>query len=117
VSARRYSSLLISLATPIFTAASPYLLRVARLGSVEIQEQLGQCLGIFDLAHLRCDLVPGPTDELELFGALRTGLAALEALGEEEVHSLAAEAGSRVEGRHRLPGPACQARLLRHRSP
>src|SRR5256885_3742783 len=117
VSATRYSSVLISLATPIFKAASPYLVRVVRLGSVEIQEQPGQCLGIFDLAHLRCDLVPGPTDDLELFVALRTGFAALEALGEEEVHSLAAEAGSRVEGLHRLPGPACQARLLRELSP
>src|SRR5207244_10730109 len=53
----------------------------------------------------------------EPFCTSRIGPAALEALGQEEVHSRAAEAGSRVEGRHRLPGPACQARLLPELSP
>src|SRR5438094_2785247 len=70
VSATRYSSVLISLATPIFKAASPYLVRVARLEFVEIQEQPGQCLRILDFAHLHCDLVFGPADDLELFVAL-----------------------------------------------
>src|SRR5439155_666553 len=93
-------------------AASPYLARVTRLASVEIQEQSRERLGVLDLAHLRCDLVSGPADDLELFVTFRTRLAAVEALGKEEVHLLAAETGGRVERRHVEPGAARQARLL-----
>ena len=51
VRATRYSSVLISLATPIFKAASPYL-----VASVQIQEEPGERLGVLDLADLRGDL-------------------------------------------------------------
>src|SRR5436309_8528061 len=107
VSATRYSSVLISLATPIFKAASPYL-----VASVEIQKEAGERLGVLDLAQLRGDLLHGPTDDLELLVTFRTGLAALELLGKEEVHPLAAEARCRVKRRRLAPGPTRQARLF-----
>src|SRR4051794_414308 len=97
VSATRYSSGLISLATPIF---------MPRASLPSLQEQKPhQGLRVLDL---RDRLVDGEPHELDLL--LR--LPALEAGGEEEIHALVAEAGCREEGRKLLPRAAVETGFL-----
>src|SRR5947207_12015669 len=78
----------------------------------QIQEQPRKGLGVFDLSEPRHDLVNPPAHELELFVRLRACLAALDALGGEEMHALSAEARCRVERGELAPGPARQSGLL-----
>src|SRR5580765_226009 len=127
VSATRYSSVLISFATPIFTAGEPYTgaltgtvsaqprhtgadtiavgggfgvphgARSSDLAAAQVEQQPRQGLAVFDLAEPRGDLGDGNTHELDRLVVFQVPLARHDAFGEEQVHQPAAEAGRRPE--------------------
>src|SRR5438128_5620617 len=115
VSATRYSSVLISLATPILKPAQRYRLR--RSPHVQIEQQPGERLRVFDLRQQRRHLAGRHAHELELLAALGTRLAAFQPARDEEVNLLIAVARRRVDARDLEPLAPVQSRLLAQLAP
>ncbi len=118
VSATRCSSALISVTTPTLTAAAslapiladhaPYRRPRGTAGG------RSRRLRVLDLAEPRAgNLGDRPAHDLDRLLLRRRATARpLEVVGEEQMHPLPAEAGSRPEARARSPAPATQSRLL-----
>src|SRR6266536_6333067 len=80
--------------------------------SAEVQQQSGERLRILELADPRGQLRDRDPDELDRLVALQALFAFLDALGEEHVHQLPAEAGRRPERRGVSPVAAAEPRLF-----
>src|SRR5260221_1663212 len=88
VSATRYSSVLISLATPIRKTGGTL---ACRREATEVHEQAYERLRVLDLAEPRLRLVDAPALDRDHLVLVRLGLAFLDALREKDVHALATE--------------------------
>src|SRR3989441_278539 len=115
VSATRYSSVLISLATPILKAAQRY--RLGRSRHAQEQQQAGERLRVFDLRQQRRHVADRHAHQLELLAALWGRVAAFQPARDEEVDPLVAEARRRVDACGLEPLAAVQSRLLAQLAP
>src|SRR5215213_2637089 len=91
VSATRYSSGLISFATPIFTGRAT----IPASARAEEQQERGDGLDVLELVEALLDVVDGPSDDLHVLAVVEFLLSAFEVLRDEEVHLLVEESGRR----------------------
>src|SRR3954453_14774584 len=81
--------------------------------TAQVEQQPGQRLGVFELTESRHDVRDRNAQELDRLVLFRMPLAFLDAVGEEQVHQLSAEAGRRPERGDVPPLAATKTRLLR----
>src|SRR5664279_2380856 len=108
VNATRYSSVLISLATPMRKTRGT----LAATAVPQVHQQARERLCVVQLRQPRLQLVDRPAEELQHLVVVRLGLTLLDAFGEVDVHPFPAEAGRRPERREERPFPAGEAALL-----